>query len=132
RTVPCAYGICRDLVPKCFEPVVASRPFQEVAMRFSFARTGVFWLGPWMGSMALAQGVDHQIVYVAELPGVTGTGALCDPWKSPSKTGGIKEALDLCNSGANLGKGCTIVLPRGYVRIEATIDTYNAPSLRGG
>ncbi len=101
-------------------------------MRFSFARTGVFLLGTWMGSTALAQGVDHQIVYVAELPGVTGTGALCDPWKSPSKTGGIKEALDLCNSGANLGKGCTIVLPRGYVRIEATIDTYNGTSLRGG
>jgi hypothetical protein len=100
-------------------------------MRHSF-RAGLLVSALCVGLSAVhAQGVDHQIVYVAELSGVTGTGALCDPWKSASGTGGISEALALCNTPDN-GKGCTIVLPRGFVRIDATIDTYNGVSLRGG
>lgn len=76
--------------------------------------------------------VDHQVVYAAEQSGVTGDGSLCNPWTSSSGTGGILEAVSACTT-SQLGnyRGCTVVLPRGVVRITATIDTY-AGGLRGG
>lgn len=73
--------------------------------------------------------IDHQIVHAAEMPGVTGDGSSCNPWTSPSGTGGIAEALAACLPGS---KGCKILLPKGFVRVTSTIDTFFVISRRDG
>ena len=73
-----------------------------------------------------ARAVDHQIVY-AETYAV-GDGSRCNPWSSVDGTGGIHDALAQCTPSSD---GCTVILPKGYVRITSTIDASVGGRLSG-
>ncbi|HJQ99116.1 MAG TPA: hypothetical protein VJ826_12460 [Candidatus Polarisedimenticolaceae bacterium] len=87
-----------------------------------FALMCVFSYAP----MSKAQTADHNVVYVCDPPSsCQGDGTFGNPWRTTNQTGGISEALAQCTSLPPLSNqvGCTIVLPKGYVKIERTIDT---------
>jgi hypothetical protein len=69
----------------------------------------------------------QQIVYARDyvtcaFPGVC-DGSRIKPWISADGTGGIKGALDACfSSNGDSADGCIVVLPKGYVKITATIN----------
>ncbi len=70
--------------------------------------------------IAHAQAGAAQIFYARDYA-TGGDGSGANPWSSASGTGGIQEAVDACGCGYS-SQGCTIILPRGVVRITQSIE----------
>jgi len=78
-------------------------------------------------SEAVAQS-DHEVVYAEDYCDGIGDGTPSNPWKSDDGSGCIEAAVNACANKAINGSGpatnsdgCTVVLPKGFVKVTDTI-----------